>query len=125
MTEQTIQQAVQAVGQLHGMFKRLATKMEADVAMIRQALESLAGASNAAQQRIRELQHEVVALKSEVAALRLGNSRSPVRIVPDKAAKTAPAKPATVDGREVKAEILPPIMTESAEDDAFFAGEDD
>lgn len=123
--QQALTLVQQAVGQLQGMFKRLAAKMEQDVGVIRQAIEKLAGSAHMTQREVRALQVELATLKTEMSALRLAKGRVAFTQPLATEAKTEPVKPATVDGREVKAEILPPVMTESAdEDDAFFSGED-
>lgn len=118
--EQAIALTQQAVGQVQGMFKRLAAKMEADVLTMKTSIERLAGA-------VVKLQHEVAELKRDA---RDAKARSgPPSVVdaamygsfPEATASRQRAAPATVDGKRVQAEVLP----RGSADDAFHSGADE
>ena len=93
-----LQQAIgltqQAVGQLQGMFKRLAAKMEQDVRALGQAYEKLTYAHNALVDEVKGVREELLRLRSE--ALRSApRPASEIVVRPAKSARPIPAPAAS------------------------------
>jgi hypothetical protein len=114
--EQRLQQAIglaqQAVGQLQGMFKRLAAKMEQDVRALGSAAEKQARDLAALTRAHNALVDEVAGLREELVRARGAGVRPAARVAPEitvRPNKPAPALPPAYNGCKCVCHTTPGI----------------